>query len=181
MRAYVLLANGFEEIEAITPIDVLRRAGFDVTTLSIHDSKKITGAHNVIIAADGLLSDYLNESPDIIITPGGMPGSTNLKESNLVIEIIKKQVSENRHVASICASPIVLDEADVLNTKNYTCYPGFEKVIKSGNYSDDRVVSDNKIITAKGPGVAIEFALKIVEELLGENVSNDLKKAMIVK
>ncbi len=181
MKAFILLANGFEEIEAITPIDVLRRAGIEVITLSIHDTKELKGAHNIIIEADALLSEHFNELPDIIITPGGMPGSSNLKENKMAIEMIKKQASEKKLIASICASPIVLEEADILKSIRYTCYPGFENEIKNGKFVDSRVVSDKNIITAKGPGVALEFALKIVEELIGENKANDLKKAMIVK
>ncbi len=181
MKAFVLLANGFEEIEAITPIDVLRRAGIEVTTLSIHDSKKLLGAHNVIIAADALLTDKIDESADIIITPGGMPGSRHLKESELVRKMLKKQYQEGRYIASICASPIALEASEVIKDTDFTCYPGFEGDIKSGNFVDERIVHDKKVITAKGPGVALEFSLKIVEILMGKQSAETLKKAMIVK
>ncbi len=181
MKAFVLLANGFEEVEAITPIDVLRRAGIEVTTLSIHESKKLLGAHNVIIAADALLADKIDESADIIITPGGMPGSKHLKESTLVQKMLKKQHEENRYIASICASPIVLESSGVIKDTNFTCYPGFESEIQSGNFVDDRIVHDKKIVTAKGPGVAMEFSLKLVEILKGKEAADNIKQAMIVK
>ncbi len=180
MKAFVLLANGFEEIEAITPIDVLRRAGIEVITLSIHDSKKLLGAHNVIIAADALLTDKFEESADIIITPGGMPGSKHLKESKLVKQMLKKQHEKNRYIASICASPIALESSGVIKDTNFTCYPGFENKIESGNFVSQRLVHDENIITAMGPGVALEFSLKIVEILKGKEVADNLKKAMIV-
>ncbi len=181
MKAYVLLAEGFEEIEAITPIDVLRRAGIDVITLSISREKSVIGAQNIEVVADDILENHLNEVPDIIITPGGLPGSEHLKNSELVQMIIKRQHSENKYIASICASPIALERAGVIKDKTFTCYPGFETQINSGTYSGNSVEIDGNIITAKGPGVAMDFSLKIVETLIGKEISEQLRTGMIVQ
>ncbi len=180
MKAYVLLADGFEEIEAITPIDVLRRAGIEVKTLSITNEKAVKGAHNIEIIADDILANQIDNKADIIITPGGLPGSSNLRDNTMVQSLLKKQFAENKLIASICASPIALDSASILNDATYTCYPGFESNIKTGTYINERVVFNNNIITAQGPGVAMEFALKIVEVLLDKETADNLKKEMIV-
>ncbi len=180
MKAFVLLAKGFEEIEAITPIDILRRAEIDVVTLSITDNKTVKGAHNVEVIADDVLKNRLDEKADIIITPGGLAGSEYLRDSVMVQNFLKKQSVEERLIASICASPIALDSACILNRTNYTCYPSIEKQIKTGNYINERVVLDNKIITAQGPGVATDFAFKIVEVLLGQEKVKSLKTEMLI-
>ncbi len=178
--AYVLLADGFEEIEAITPIDVLRRAGIEVTTLSINREKTVKGAHNMKIIADDILEKYINSKADVIITPGGLPGSTNLRDNTMVQNLLQRQFRENRLIASICASPIALDAASILDEVTYTCYPGFEGNIKTGNYINERLCFDHNIITAQGPGVAFDFAFKIVETLLGKEIVENLKKETLV-
>ncbi len=151
MNAYVLIAKGFEEIEAITTVDILRRAGMKVLTLSISESRQVKGSHNIDIITDDLLENYIDKYPDIIITPGGMPASEYLRNSNVVKTVLRNQFDRGKYIASICASPIVLDAVDIL---------------------DD--------LTAKGPGVTIEFALKIVEELIGKNIAEQLKQDLIV-
>lgn len=176
MKAYVLLADGFEEIEALATTDILRRAEIEVFLCSI-DELQVKSSSGTKVLAD-LLIDEVKEY-DILITPGGMPGSSNLKNSKKVISLIKKANEKNKFIASICASPIVLDEADVLKDKNYTCYPGFEKEIKTGNYKDERVVVDSKIITAKGPATTFEFAYEIVNQLKGNEMVEKLKRDMI--
>ncbi len=181
MKAFVLLAEGFEEIEAVAPIDVLRRAGVTVLSLSISREKKVKGAQGIEIIADDILENHLNEAPDIIITPGGLPGSEHLKNSELVQMLLKRQYSENRYIASICASPIALERAGIVDGKKFTCYPGFEKQVTSGIHTGERVEVDGNIITSKGPGVALEFSLKIVEVLAGREISDQLKSGMIVK
>ncbi len=181
MKAYVLLANGFEEIEAISPIAILRRAGIEVFVLSVGKSLTVRGSHKTLITCDDFLINRLNELPDIIITPGGMPGSTNLRDNHEVQDILRRQKENGKYIASICASPIALDKCGVLKNTDYTCYPGFEKVIKNGNFTDKPVVFDNNIITARGPGVAFEFAYKIVHVLLGDSASDKIKEEMIFK
>ncbi len=180
MKAYVLIAKGFEEIEAITTVDVLRRAGMEVLTLSIGESRQVKGSHNIEIITDDLLENYIDKYPDIIITPGGMPASEYLRSSNLVRTLLRNQFNKGKYIASICASPIVLDAVDILDDISYTCYPGFEQQIKGRKRLNQRVVVSHKIITAQGPGVSMDFALKIVEELISKDISEQLKKDLVV-
>ena len=167
MNVAVLLADGFEEIEAITSIDVLRRAGLNTKTLALRDAK-VTGANNVAIEADSLLSDEMSSQFDMIVLPGGLPGAEHLRDDARVIEMVSKHYKAGKHVAAICAAPIVLGKAGILEGKMATCYPSFEKQLIGANVSEERVVVDGKIITSRGPGTSLEFALTLVKELKGQ-------------
>ncbi len=180
MRAFILLADGFEDIEMIAPLDILRRAGADVKTLAIGDDLTVSSSHNVKIIGDGLLKDHIGEAPDVVITPGGMPASKYLSESSLVKKLLKRQADEDRLIASICASPLALHSAGALNGRRFTCYPGVEAAINSGRHSAQKLVVDGKLITAMGPGVALQFGLKIVELTIGQTVAKQLSDAMII-
>ncbi len=180
MKILVALADGLEEIEAITCIDVLRRAELDVTTAGL-GSKTIEGAHNIKFEADEIIEDINSMDYGGIILPGGLPGATNLRDNQDVIKIIKKLNYKGKLVSAICAAPIVLEKAGVIKNKKATSYPGFDEQMGSCNYSEERVVRDNNIITGRGPGVALEFALKIVSYLKGENKEEELKEAMLAK
>ena len=178
MKVGIILANGFEEIEAVTPIDTLRRAGLDVVVIGL-GSTSITGSHNITIQCDIEIKD-LECNLDCIILPGGMPGAQNIAESDLAIKLINKTYENLGLVAAICASPgLVLGKTDILTGKKFTCYPGFEKYTNNGSFSEDRVVIDGKLITSRGPGTALEFSLSIVEFFLGANRSLELKKGML--
>lgn len=180
-KALVILANGCEEIEAVTPIDVLRRAGVEVTVAGL-SSKTITGAQGIKLEADILLNDY-KTTPDIVILPGGAQGARNLSQSKEVLEIVKYLHNQKRLVAAICASPAVaLSPSGILSGRKVTCYPGFEKEFpKDVSFVEDRVVMDGNVITSRGPGSALEFALKIVEELVSKEKANTLREGMLVK
>lgn len=180
MNAVILLANGFEEIEAVAPIDILRRAGVDVQLLAIGEERIVKGAHDISIAADARLKDVLNAAVNVVITPGGMPGSDNLKNSSLVCDYINWQLEEKAIIASICASPIVLQQAGVIKGNQFTCYPGFENQIDDGDFVDQRIVIDGQLITAKGPGVSFEFALAILNKLGLNQQAADIKEAMYI-
>lgn len=180
MKAYILLANGFEDIEAIVPADILKRAGIDVKLISIHDHVAVTSAHQIKLTADDLLKNNLNQLPDIIITPGGEMGAYALRDNPDVQLLLKTQHQNNRYIASICASPVALDRAGILKDKAFTCYPGFENQITSGHHQKDRIVVDDKLITAKGPGVAFDFSFKIVELTIGSAMSQQLKSEMFI-
>lgn len=180
MNILVPLANGVEEIEAITNIDVLRRANINVITAAL-EKKEVKGSHDIIIKTDINISDIDPEKIDGIFLPGGMPGAVNLKRDKRVIEIIQQMDKENKLLSAICAAPIVLEKAGVLKGKNATSYPGFQKDMPSCNYMEDRVVIDGNIITGRGPGVAMEFALALVRYILGEEDAEKLKNAMLVK
>src|SRR3989338_11700711 len=165
-KVLIILAEGFEEIEAVTPIDVLRRAGAEVTSAGL-SGKVVSGAHGIKFEADIPLDDY-RDSPDAIILPGGMPGARNLAESKKVADFIKKMNSQKKIIGAICAAPaLALSPTGVLDGKKATCYPGFESNFsKSVKFSQERVVTDGNVITSKGPGSALEFSVKLVEQLL---------------
>lgn len=177
-RILVPLAEGFEEIEAINIIDVLRRANLEVITASLTNNLEVKGAHNIFIKANTILDKVINEDFDAISLAGGMGGMNNLKNDKRIIEKIQKMHKDKKLVSAVCASPIVLGEAKVLNGK-YTCYPSLEKSINIGEYQDkDLVVRDENIITSKGPATSMLFALEIVKYLKGEN--EELSKALLV-
>lgn len=180
----VFLADGFEEIEAVTVIDYLRRAGVEVTTLATGKNNcTIEGAHKISVAADQALSEYLASSnlklPDAVYLPGGMPGALNIAECKEAVELIKQMDEEDRLVAAICASPaIALPKTGVLKNKKWTCYP--EMKDNAGSYASthrDNVpfVTDKNLITGRGPGAAEQFAMEMVRVLAGESVVEKVK------
>lgn len=178
MNVAVLLADGFEEIEALTSIDVLRRAGFNTKTLALKDVK-VTGANNVAIEADTLLSDEVASEFDLLVLPGGLPGAEHLRDDVRVMDMLARHYKAGKHVAAICAAPIALAKAGILEGKKATCYPGFEEQLTGANTVEDRVVVDGKVITSKGPGTSLEFALTLVKELKGQEARDELAAGMI--
>lgn len=177
-KAIVILAEGFEEIEAVTCIDILRRADIEVTVAGL--SEQVTGSRGVIITADKKLDDIATDF-DACILPGGMPGATNLVSSEKVKSTIKDLNQRGKIIAAICASPaVVLAPIGVLENKSATCYPGMEGHFDNNTqYKTDNVVIDGNIITSRGPATALAFSLAIVEALCGKEVSNNLKKATL--
>lgn len=180
-KAFVLLATGFEEIEALMPVDVLRRAGIDVSVVSTTGDAVVTGAHNISVASDMLLKDVKLDSGDIIILPGGMPGASNLLGNADVKQLVLSFDEQGKWLAAICAAPMVLGEYGLLKDKKATCFPGFEQHLKGAKKVDSAVVTDGKIITAEGMGAAMDFSLEIVKNLLGVAAANELAKNMLVK
>ncbi len=179
-KLIVFLADGLEEIEAIATIDILRRAEIDVITCSINDIPEVKGSHDIMIKADKTIDNLdINETGGIIL-PGGMPGAENLKNCQKVLEFIRKVNDKQGLIAAICAAPIVLEEAGILENKMATSYPGFEKQMPSCIYQEERVVVDNNIITARGPGVVFEFTFTILDYLLDQQMVKNLQKAMLM-
>lgn len=179
MNVLIPLAPGFEQIEALTIVDVLRRAEINVTTVALTDLQ-VTTSHGVIVFADKTLMDIESSDYDSIVLPGGMPGSKNLMESDEIINIVKEFNSAGKLVGAICAAPIVLGAAGVLEGKNYTCYPGFEKQITSANYNNLPFIVDGNIVTGIGPGAALSFSLKLVELMKSKALSNEIRAKMQV-
>lgn len=178
-KACILLADGFEEIEATTVIDVLRRADVEVTLLGVGQTR-VTGAHGIVYQADASLHDRSQQTWDMVILPGGMPGASTLRDTHTVIDLIQRQASQGRKLAAICAAPIALGKAGVLKGKYATCYPGFEDGLTGVKLSLERVVKDGNIITSRGPGTAMEFALALVRELTDERTETRLRDQMLV-
>ena len=176
-KVLVPLAEGCEEIEAITVIDVLRRADVDVTTCYL-SKNPVKGAHGVCIAADRSLEGIHGADFDMICLPGGMPGSAHLKEDSRIVALVRQIEAKGGYVAAICAAPIVLGHAGVLHHKKATCYPGFEHELTGAVYTAQGVVADGRIITANGPGSALPFALKLVEALSGGATAGMLREQM---
>ncbi len=178
-RIYVLLAKGFEEIEALTPVDVLRRAGFEVNLVSISDELIVIGAHNIAVKADILIDDVTIESADMLILPGGMPGTTNLFENEKVKTLVNTINDSNKCLAAICAAPMILGEMGLLKGKKATCYPGFEKHLHDATVVSDDFVSDGNIITGRGVGAAMAFSLELLKHLSDEATAKKMAKDLV--
>jgi len=176
---YVFLAEGFEEIEALTPVDCLRRAGKTVQAVGVGGAV-IKGAHGISVTAD-ITADQiaLDGSLEMIVLPGGMPGTLNLGQSEIVKHAIEYCVAEKRWIAAICAAPTILGKMGLLRGKKVTCYPGMEADLKGASYTHRSVVTDGKLITAKGPGAAMDFGLKLVETMLSKDVAKTLAGKMV--
>lgn len=171
---YLFLANGFEEIEAITPIDLLRRAGIDVTTVSI-GGFAVHGAHEILIEADTLLEKIaLDDETEGIILPGGLRGTQNLMESEELDEIIKFCGENNKMIAAICAAPTILAEKGLLKDKKATCFPGLEDKMHDAIVVSDDVVVSNNIITAKAAGASFLFSAAIIEYLKSKDEADSI-------
>ena len=175
-KVAVLLAEGFETIEALTTVDILRRAGVICNTFSIKELE-VTTSHNITIKADKILSDEVYDY-DAVVLPGGMPGAVNLRDDERVINLLKEFNSKNKIIAAICAGPISLGKAGISEGKNVTCYPGFEEQLGNCNYQKELVVIDRNIITGRGPAAAIPFAFEILKQIAPEKVE-EIKKAML--
>lgn len=171
---YVFLANGFEEIEALTPVDYLRRCSLEVVTVGI-GSKQVRGAHGITILADIMDSEVQYDKITAVILPGGMPGANNLNESSVVQKAIDYCVENNLYIGAICAAPFILGRKGLLKGKNAICFPGFEKELLGAKIADAPVCVDDKIITAKGPAVANQFAFQLAALFASEEEAEKLK------
>lgn len=175
---YMFLADGFEEIEALCPLDLMRRVGIEVKTVGV-GSQKICGAHGITVLADMTDKDFEYKNVDMIFLPGGMPGTLNLADSKTVIGTIECAVKAEAYIAAICAAPSILGEMGLLRGKEAICYPGFEDRLQGARISDKRVILDGRILTAAGMGAALEMGLAIVEIFCGKERAASLRKAVI--
>lgn len=174
-----MLAEGFEEVEALTTVDLLRRADIDVTMVSVTGSLKVTGSHNIAIMADRLIEETDLQESDIIILPGGMPGTLNLQNHEAVSKAILDFAQEQKWIAAICAAPKILGSLGILEGKHATCYPGYESELTGATLQEDSVVQDKRIITSRGLGTAIPFSLKLIEVLAGKDTAKKIAAAII--
>jgi 4-methyl-5(b-hydroxyethyl)-thiazole monophosphate biosynthesis len=177
----VFLAPGFEEIEAISIIDVLRRASLPVLTVSISGLKEVTGSHQITVVADVLFEETVFSETEMLVLPGGMPGAKNLATHSGLNKLISEFHKKEKPLGAICAAPLVFGGLGILQGKDATCFPGFENYLTGANILDRTVVQDGNIVTGIGAGVAIRFALKIVEMLKGKEVADQLSEKMIVE
>ena len=175
---YMFLANGMEEIEALCPLDIMRRAGLSVTTVGI-GGREITGAHGITVKADIADSELTDTSAELIFLPGGMPGTLNLAASDTVKSAIETALKNDSYIAALCAAPSILGDMGILRGKEAICYPGFEERLTEAKISDKRVVLDGKILTAAGMGVALDMGLLIVEIFCGKEAAIGLRRDVI--
>ncbi len=176
----VPLAPGFEEIETITVVDILRRAGARVTLAGVQEGP-LKGARGIHVLADELLENVLNDNFDLIVLPGGQPGTDNLKKDARIIQILKKMDNLNKLIAAICAAPLVLQHAGILGKRSVTCHPSVHDAMKGVSCKNERVVVDENIITSQAPGTAMEFSLKLIEVLFDGERRNVVNKGVLAK
>lgn len=174
----MILAPGFEEIEAVTVIDVLRRAEVDVLVAGLGGGP-VRGSHQITVVADQPLDHLSPDDFDAVVLPGGMPGAANLRDNARVVALVKSFAAKGKVVAAICAAPIVLESAGLLAGRRATSFPGFE--LPSARYTEERVVVDGALVTSRGAGTAMEFALALVARLVSPEVSRDLAERMLAR
>ncbi len=180
-HSFLFLADGFEEIEALATVDILRRAGMNVKTVSITTSHHVTGAHGIPVTTDITFKEADFSDTEWLILPGGMPGASNLAAFSPLNDLLRIHAAKGK-VAAICAAPaVVLAPLGVLNGRKATCYPGFEQQMTGVNLTGAMVEKDGDIITGKGPAAAISFALAIVESSLGKNAADEVAGGMLLK
>ena len=176
----VFLAEGFEEIEALTPVDYLRRAGIEVDTVSITDIREVVGSHNIPVLADKTISEINEEDYLGLYIPGGIPGAINLRDNERVIKIVQEFNYKEKIVSAICAGPIVLGRANIISSKKVTSFPTFEDRIENlGTYvNEEIVVEDGNIITGRGAAIAIYESFKLIEKIKGKEAVDQLKEGI---
>jgi 4-methyl-5(b-hydroxyethyl)-thiazole monophosphate biosynthesis len=177
----IFLATGFEEIEALTTVDLLRRAGIEVDMISISKELEVEGGHGICVKANKKMENLDFNSYDALILPGGMPGTINLGKNNRLMEEVVKQNQKEKLVAAICAAPSLLCKICILKGKNACCYPGYEKELLGANVKNHAVEKDGNIITSRGAGTAIDFALEIISTLAGEEQASICAKSIIAR
>ena len=180
MRAVVPLADGFEEIEFSTVVDVLRRAGVEVTTASLKQGS-VEGAHGIRVMPDSSIDKVVAGDFDVIILPGGSPGYVNLGKDQRVLDLLKEMDKAGKHVAAICGAPSVLSKVGVVKGKKATIHPGCRDMLVGAQHVDERVVVDGRVITSQAPGTAMDFAMKLVEVLLGRDKMEEVNARVLAR
>lgn len=177
----VYLAEGFEEIEALTIVDLLRRAGISVQTVSTGSGLKVTGTHGVTVEADVIFDEADNDSCEMLVLPGGLPGADNLGAHKGLTDALKKAAASGRKVAAICAAPMVLGDCGILEGKKATIYPGMEDRLTGAEPQSDGAVADGNVITGKGPAFAMEFALALITDLAGSEKAGEVADGLLYR
>ena len=175
----IFFAEGYEEIEALTVVDMCRRAGIEIDMVSVTDDMKVTGAHGIEVTMDAILKNYDPQFADMIVLPGGWPGTPNLEKVALLMQWVDAFAKSGKYVAAICAAPSILGHLGLLEGKTACCYPGFEEELKGANVTFNPCEVDGNIITARGMGCAIEFSKEIIRVLLDEGKSQEIVEKII--
>lgn len=178
-KVYVFLANGFEDVEALIPVDVLRRGGVEVVTVSVVEgTQMVETAHKVQIVADAKFDDCDFSDADLLMLPGGMPGASNLNAHEGVRQALLKQHATGKRVAAICAAPLVLGGLGILRNRRATCYPGFEQTLEGATYTGDLCTVDGNVTTGEGPAAAFPFAYSLLAQLVDEQTAQQIATGM---
>lgn len=178
-KVYQFMANGFEDIEALAPVDILRRGGVDIKTVSITGSREVTSAHGVTILADITFEEASLDDADLLMLPGGMPGAANLRDHKALGEALVKQAQRGGMVSAICAAPMVLGTLGLLRGKRATCYPGFEDFLEGAQHTGAMCTVDGNITTGKGPGAALEYGYTLLTQLTNEQTAREVAEGML--
>lgn len=181
-KVYTFLADGFEDIEALAPVDILRRGGVEVKTVSINGSEFVTSAHGVTVKADMVFdqpSDFADA--DLLLLPGGMPGAANLKAHEGLRQTLLAHHEKERRIGAICAAPMVLGSMGLLRGRKATCYPGFEKYLDGATYTPELVQEDGLFTTGEGPAAALPYAYRLLAHFVGEAKAKEIEKGMMYK
>lgn len=178
-RAYVFLAEGFEEIEALTAIDLVRRAGVEVITVSVMGDRTVCGSHQIPVVADLVFEDMNYEGADMLVLPGGIPGTPNLRAHDGLVSLLKEQYEAGKYVAAICAAPMIFGSLGFLEGRKATIYPGMEDELTGAKPCTEPVVADDHVVTSRGVGTAIPFALKLIELLCGKEKADQIGKGIV--
>lgn len=176
---YEFLANGFEEIEALAPVDILRRGGVEIKTVSVTGSDFVETAHGITLKADIKIEDADLSNAELLMLPGGLPGATNLNEHEGVRKALTEQASRGGKIAAICAAPLVLGSLGLLQGKRATCYPGFEKYMTGATYTEELFTIDGNIITGRGPAATLPYSYAILTMFRGEEAAKSIADGMI--
>ena len=178
-KVYEFLANGFEDIEALAPVDILRRGGADIKTVSVTGSEFAESSHGVTLKADLRFEDADLRDADMLLLPGGMPGAQNLLEHRGVREALTAQCEAGKRIGAICAAPMVLGNLGILKGKRATCYPGFEQYLEGAEYTHELVTVDGNFITGEGPAAVLPYAYRILSFLKGEETARQVEEDMV--
>ena len=179
-KVYIFLAEGFEEVEALTSVDVLRRAKIDIKMVSVTNKNEVTGSHGITVIADGIFDDFDYSDADMIVLPGGTPGANNLNAHEKLGQWLSKHNSEGKMIGAICAAPLVLGQKNILKDHIATCYPGFENQLIGAKVTGNSVEISKNIVTGKGIGAAMEFSLTLVAQLTDQHTAEELSKKMVI-
>lgn len=180
-KVYQFMADGFEDIEALAPVDILRRGGLEVVTVSIMGHEMVTSTNGVCVKADVLFENACFDDADLLLLPGGLPGATNLKEHKQLADVLRQQAEAGRMIGAICAAPMVLGTMGLLQGRRATCYPGVEHTLHGAEYTGQLVTVDGNIITGEGPAAAFPYAYTLLAMLVGHDKAEEIQISMRYK